>query len=310
MGMPYVRQMKLKPGMAVGKIADEMRRAGVLGPRRFADAVEILATIFRDNRFTNIAAIAGPMIPGGLRELISDLVLGRRIHALTMTGANVTHDLVEALGYRHEIGAADSDDRKLKKRGIYRIYDIYISQRAIEAVEKFTRKAVSKIKEDKRRNIAPWELLHEIGKQLRDPKSVVRNASLRQVPIFCPGIHDSMLGVDLWTYGQLKPLYVNPMRDFSRIVELTWESKKVGLIILGGGMPKHFTLLANTFRGGLDAAVQFTMDRPEPGGLSGAPLDEAVSWGKIKAGGRTATVIGDAATLFPMACIAALEKAA
>jgi deoxyhypusine synthase len=118
-----------------------------------------------------------------------------------------------------------------------------------------------------------------------------------------------MFGIDLWTFGQLRPLYVNPMRDFSRIVELTYESKKIGLVILGGGMPKHFTLLANTFRGGLDAAVQFTMDRPEPGGLSGAPLEEAISWGKIKTGGRTATVIGDASVLFPMACIAALEKA-
>ncbi len=308
--MPYVRQMKLRPGMSLGKIADEMRRSGVLGPRRFADAVQILATMFGDDRYTNMMAIAGPMVPGGLRELISDLISDGRIHALTMTGANVTHDLVEALGHRHQIGAEDSDDRKLKKRGLYRIYDIYISQRAIEAVEKFTNKAVSKISEEKRRNIAPWELLHEIGSQLRDPRSIIRNASLKHVPIFCPGIHDSMLGIDLWTFGQLKPLYVNPMRDFSRIVELAWQSKKIGLIILGGGMPKHFTLLANTFRGGLDTAVQFTMDRPEPGGLSGAPLDEAVSWGKIKAGGRTATVIGDAATLFPMACIAALEKTA
>lgn len=308
--MPYVRQMKLKPGMRLSKISDEMRRSGVLGPRRFADAVQILTTMFRDNKYTNIMAIAGPMVPGGLRELVSDLVSDRRVHALTMTGANVTHDLVEALGHRHEIGAEDSDDRKLKKRGLYRIYDIYISQRAIEAVERFTRKAVSKIDEEKRRNIAPWELLHEIGKQLRDPASILWNASRRNVPILCPGIHDSMLGIDLWTFGQLKPLLVNPMRDFSKIVELTYESKKTGLIILGGGMPKHFTLLANTFRGGLDAAVQFTMDRPELGGLSGAPLDEAISWGKIKAGGQTATVIGDAATLFPMACIAALEKAA
>ncbi len=308
--MPYVRQMKLKPGMRLSKISDEMRRSGVLGPRRFADAVEILTTMFRDDKYTNMMAIAGPMVPGGLRELVSDLVSDRRVHALTMTGANVTHDLVEALGHRHEIGAEDSDDRKLKKRGLYRIYDIYISQRAIEAVERFTRKAVSKIDEERRRNIAPWELLREIGGQLRDPASILWNASRRNVPIFCPGIHDSMLGIDLWTFGQLKPLQVNPMRDFSRIVELTYESKKTGLIILGGGMPKHFTLLANTFRGGLDAAVQFTMDRPELGGLSGAPLDEAISWGKIKAGGRTATVIGDAATLFPMACIAALEKAA
>jgi deoxyhypusine synthase len=307
--MPYVRQMKLKPGMRLSKISDEMRRSGVLGPRRFADAVEILTAMFRDDRYTNIMAIAGPIVPGGLRELISDLVSDRRVHALTMTGANVTHDLVEALGHRHEIGSEYSDDRKLKKRGVYRIYDIYISQKAIEAVEKFTLKAVSKIEEQKRRNIAPWELLREIGKQLRDRNSILRNASRQNIPVFCPGIHDSMLGVDLWTYGQLRPLYINPMRDFGRIVELTYESKKIGVIILGGGMPKHFTLLANTFRGGLEAAVQFTMDRPEPGGLSGAPLNEAISWGKIKAGGRTATVIGDAATLFPMACIAALEKA-
>ena len=308
--MPYVRHMKLKPGMRLSKVSDEMRRSGVLGPRRFSDAVEIMATMFRDRRYTNVMAIAGPMVPGGLRELIGDLVTDERIHALAMTGANVTHDLVESLGHRHQIGAETSDDRKLKKRGLYRIYDIYISQQAVEALEKFTHRAVSRIDEEKRRNIAPWELLHEIGRQLRDPASIVRNASRKDVPIFCPGIHDSMLGIDLWTFGQLKPLFVNPMRDFSRIVELTYESGKIGLIILGGGMPKHFALLANTFRGGLDAAVQFTMDRPEPGGLSGAPLDEAVSWGKIKPRGRTATVIGDAATLFPMACIAALEKAA
>jgi deoxyhypusine synthase len=308
--MPHVKQMKLKPGMRLSKISDQMRASGVLGPRRFAEAVQILATMFRDKRYTNMMAIAGPMVPGGLRELVSDLVYDRRVHALIMTGANVTHDLVEALGHRHEIGTEASDDRKLKKRGLYRIYDLYISQRAIEALEKFTQKAVSKIDEEKRRNIAPWELLREIGNQLRDRASILRNASLRNVPVFCPGIHDSMLGIDLWTFGQLKTLYVNPMRDFTKIVELTYESKKIGLVILGGGMPKHFTLLANTFRGGLDAAVQFTMDRPEPGGLSGAPLDEAVSWGKIKPGSRTVTVIGDAATLFPMACIAALEKAA
>jgi deoxyhypusine synthase len=63
----------------------------------------------------------------------------------------------------------------------------------------------------------------------------------------------------------------------SAIVELAYESNKIGLVILGGGMPKHFSLLASTFRGGLDAAVQFTMDRPEPGGLSGAPL-EGSAW--------------------------------
>jgi deoxyhypusine synthase len=307
--MPYVRQMKLKPGMTLSEVSDQMRRSGVLGPRRFAEAVEILAKMFSDTRYTNMMAIAGPMVPGGLRELVSNLVSDRRIHALIMTGANVTHDLIEALGHRHQIGTKVSDDRILQRRGLHRIYDLYVSQRSINALEKFTHKAASNITEEKRRNIAPWELLREFGNQIRDPASILRNAARIGVPVFCPGLHDSMVGIDLWTFGQINTLYINPMRDFSRIVDLTYESKKIGLVILGGGMPKHFSLLANTFRGGLDAAVQFTMDRPEPGGLSGAPLDEAVSWGKIKPDSQTVTVIGDAATLFPMACLAAIEKA-
>lgn len=306
--MPNVKQMQLKPGMRLGKISDEMLRSGVLGPKRFAEAVQILITLFGSNRYTNIMTVAGPMVPGGMRRLISDLVSQGRIHALTLTGASVTHDLVEALGFKHEIGTESTDDSKLKKRGLYRIYDIYISQRAIEGLEKFTLRTMPGIAEEMRRNIGPSELLHEVGKRLNDSNSILRNAARRRVPIFCPGLHDSMFGVDLWTYGQINTLVINPMRDFSKIVELTYASDKIGVIVLGGGMPKHFTLLANTFRGGLDAAVQFTMDRPEPGGLSGAPLEEAVSWGKIKAGSRTATVIGDATTLFPLACIAALER--
>ena len=47
-------------------------------------------------------------------------------------------------------------------------------------------------------------------------------------------------------------------------------------------MPKHHVLIANSFRGGVDAAIQITLDRPEGGGASGAPLEEAISWGKIR----------------------------
>jgi deoxyhypusine synthase len=57
----------------------------------------------------------------------------------------------------------------------------------------------------------------------------------------------------------------------------------------------------------LDSAVQITLDRPEGGSLSGASLDEAVSWKKAK-GGRLVTVIGDATIVFPILIAGALEK--
>jgi len=74
-------------------------------------------------------------------------------------------------------------------------------------------------------------------------------------------------------------------------------------------MPKHHVLIANSYRGGVDSAIQITLDRPEGGGASGAPLEEAISWGKVKGSKNLVTVVGDAAVLFPLIALAALERA-
>ncbi len=50
------------------------------------------------------------------------------------------------------------------------------------------------------------------------------------------------------------------------------------------------------------------MDRPEPGGLSGAPLEEAISWSKVKPEGKAVTVICDVTIAFPLIVAAAMEK--
>jgi len=92
-------------------------------------------------------------------------------------------------------------------------------------------------------------------------------------------------------------------------VDLTYERKRVGAIILGGGMPKHQVLIANSYRGGVDAAIQITLDRPEGGGASGAPLEEAISWGKVKTPNKLVTIVGDVTVIFPLLTLAALERA-
>lgn len=117
-----------------------------------------------------------------------------------------------------------------------------------------------------------------------------------------------MLGLNLWTYSRLHPLVVNPLKDFSKLVDMTYEKKKVGVLILGGGMPKHQVLIANTYRGGVDAAIQITLDRADGGGFSGAPLEEAISWGKIKVPTKLVTVVGDATVILPFLTVAALER--
>ena len=294
--------------MSLSNLARQMEAVKVLGPGRFGKAVRILAEMLRDGDYSNFISLAGPIVPGGLRTVLTDLVDQKLLNGVVTTGANVTHDMLEALGHRHIVGSETMNDTTLKRRGLSRIYDLLVKQKAIEHLEKTTHKMLTRIPETKRRNIASYELLWEFGKQLRDNRSLLNIAQKRSVPVFCPGIFDSMLGLNLWTYSRLHTLFINPFKDFSKLVDMTYESKKVGVIILGGGMPKHHVLIANSYRGGVDAAIQITLDRPEGGGASGAPLEEAISWGKIKRANKLATIIGDATVIFPLLTLAALER--
>ncbi len=307
--MPLVSHIKIRKRMSISAIAKQMEAVKVLGPGRFGKAARILGEMFGDRQYVNFLSLAGPIIPGGLRTVIRDLVDERLIDGIVTTGANVTHDMLEGLGHRHIVGSEVADDTKLKRQGLSRIYDLLVSQKAIEHLEKTTHRMLNRIPEAKRRNIASYELLQEFGKQILDRGSLLNTAQRRRAPIFCPGIFDSMLGLNLWTYSRLNSLFVNPFKDFSKLVDMTYERKKVGVVILGGGMPKHHVLIANTYRGGVDAAIQITLDRPDGGGSSGAPLEEAISWGKIKSSTKLVTVVGHATVIFPLLTLDALEKA-
>jgi deoxyhypusine synthase len=306
--VPLVSHIKLTKHMSLSDLAKQMEAVKVLGPGRFGKAVAILGALFKDEHCVKLISLAGPIVPGGLRTIIADLIDGGLLNGVVTTGANVTHDLLEALGHRHIAGTELADDNKLKRLGLSRIYDLLVSQKGIEHLEKASHRMLDRIPETRRHNIASYELLWEFGKQIRDKQSILHTAQKRKVPVFCPGIFDSMLGLNLWTYSRLHTLFVNPFKDFSRLVDLTYEKKRVGAIILGGGMPKHHVLIANSYRGGVDAAIQITLDRPEGGGASGAPLEEAISWGKIKTPSKLVTIVGDATVIFPLLTQAARER--
>jgi len=305
--MKRVKHMQLKAKMTVGKLVEEMNAAGVLGAGRIGKATELVTEMFSDPNYTVFLTLAGALVPAGLRRVICDLIEQEHVNVLVTTGANMVHDMVEALGYRHGIGTFAAEDKRLKARKIGRIGDIYIQQEAFEALERWLFKTLEIIPEKKRQRISAAELLYEIGRQIDDPESILATAAKKNVPIICPAFVDSIAGFQLWVYGQEKIIHIDPLLDVNALMDKVYEAKKVGIIILGGGFPKHFALFANTFREGVDLAVQITMDRPEPGGLSGASLEEAVSWGKIKPDGKAVTVICDATIAFPIIIVAALD---
>lgn len=305
--MKRVKHMQLNGCLTVGALVSEMNKCGVLGAGNIGKAAEIVTEMFNDRDYTVFLTLAGPLVPGGMRQIIRELIDQEYVNAVVTTGANMVHDMVEALGHRHWIGTFLAKDEELMTKDIGRIGDIYIEQNAFKDLEKWIHETLEKIPEQKRERISTTELLFEIGKNISDPNSILATAAKKGVPIISPGLVDSIAGFHMWMYGQDKTLRIDPLLDTHTIVDIVYEAKKVGMIILGGGWPKHFALFANTFREGVDCAIQITMDRPEPGGLSGATLKEAISWGKVKPEGKVVTVICDATIAFPLIVASALE---
>ena len=300
--------MHISPGISVGALVQEMDECGVLGAGKVGKAAELVAEMLGDSDCTVFLTLAGPLVPGGLRKIISDLIDRGHVDVVVTTGANMVHDIVEALGHRHSKGTFLAEDKRLKAENIGRIGDIYIEQEAFIRLEKWIYQVLEGIPEEKRQRISGAEILLEFGKKIQDPDSILAKAAIKNVPIICPAFIDSIAGFHLWMFGQDKKLRIDPLLDTSVLMDKVFEAKKVGIIILGGGCPKHFALFANTFREGVDYAVQITMDRPEPGGLSGAPLEEAISWSKVKPEGETVNLICDVTIAFPLIVAAALEK--
>ena len=302
--MKPVNHIKIKSGMSVNELVKQMDSAGVLGAGRLGKAANICEAMIKDKNCKVFLGLAGPLVPGGMREIIIDMIENRWVDAVVTTGATLTHDLGEALGYRHYQGKADADDAELHKKGLDRIYESYMPNKIYEGMEDFIAKNFDKLKGKK----SIREFLWEIGR-LTPSRSICKACFENKIPLFCPAISDSGIGLMVW--GQLargKAIETNAFEDLKEIIDISWTAKKTGIIYFGGGVPKNYIQQAMQFSKKASYGVQITMDRPEPGGSSGAELKEGISWGKMNPKAKFVDLICDATIAMPIIYAALKER--
>lgn len=305
--MKRVREIRLRDNMKVAELLGEYRRAGALGAGSLAEAQRVLEDMLRGD-VTIFLGLSGPLTASGLRPVLSDLIKRKRVQAVVTSGANVVHDMIEAFGGRHYSGRFDADDKELRKKKLGRIGNVYVELKAFEVFERRCQGIFNGIDAEKRGDLSIRELLWEIGSSLEDEHSFLRAAYEHGVHVFSPALVDSMLGLQLFFYSQENRIVLNAVKDMREIAELVFEARKTGAIILGGGVSKHYILGVNTLRDGIDYGIQITMDREEAGSLSGAKLEEAISWGKAGEKAELVSLVGDATVLFPLLLAGVREK--
>jgi len=292
--MKEVKHVKIKKGMKVDELVRGMRDAGVMGGGKLGKAVDILEEMIKDKECKVFVGVAGALIPGGMREIIIDLL--DYVDVFVCTGATLTHDLIEALGNRHYQGTEKIDDAKLNKKGIDRIYDSFMKNEVYQDLEEFFNEHFDELKSEE--NIK--EFLWKLGSLVKE-RSILKKCYEKRIPIFCPGISDSGIGLMVWNkIVNNEECKVKVFDDLKEMLDIAITSKKNGILYLGGGVPKNFIQQALQFGNMASYGVQITMDRAEHGGSSGAELREGISWGKMSDKGKFVDVICDVTIALPL----------
>lgn len=300
-----VTQIHIKSKMTVGELVNAMGKAGAYNGGALFKAVEIYETMLRDPKATKFFGLAGAMVPAGMGGIVADLISKGHIDVLVSTGANLTHDIVEAIGCRHFHGTAFCNDVELRHDEINRIYDIYLPNEAFEKFEGFIQQIFSELEPES--TISICDLLCHIGH--RTKKGILHNAMKKSIPVFCPAIQDSMIGLQYWLFSQTNHVVIDSFADMPALMDKCFTAEKSGALLVGGGVPKNFILQSMLMTpNGFNYAIQLTGDRPDLGGLSGATLDEARSWGKITEEAEAITVYGDATITLPILVAAVMER--
>ena len=112
-----VNQIDISKDMKVSDLIAQFEASDVLGAGRVARATDILANMIKDEDTNVFMSLGGPLIPGGMRNIVSQMIREGHVDLIVSSGANLTHDLLEAFGgahYRDE----GKDDEELNAEGI------------------------------------------------------------------------------------------------------------------------------------------------------------------------------------------------
>jgi deoxyhypusine synthase len=293
-----VNQLKITNETDILELIDSLKNSG-FNAKRLAIACEIYQKMIKDEDCIKFFGLAGALVPAGMQKIMHDFIREGFIDILVTTGANLTHDLAEALGYHHfqaeNIIAKNVSDSDLYKAEMNRIYDVIMPNKVYEGIEDFLSDLTIP---DNMMTVSSF--LNFLGKQIpKDSDSILHICAEKNIPIFCPAFTDSGLALQLGFNHQ--EVNLNHFKDMLKMVDLAWGAKKAGVCFVGGGVPKNFIMQSLQFcPTSATYAIQITMDRPEQGGLSGATLEEAISWGKVNEKAQYSTVISDATIALPL----------
>lgn len=281
------------------------------------------------NDFIIFLTLNGALTPGDFgASCLNPLIERGIIDCIITTGANVYHQVQRDIGLKfYEYDVEDENswqvgrDISLAEDKWSRIYNIIFRSEDLITTDDFLR---DKVMPKMQRKITFTEFCRQlgiiIGNKFPKRNSWLTLAADNNIPIFCGAPYDSSLGFHsvryaLENYGNPLDKYLDfdtrgDVLEMAALQYLTQTEGKIMVFILGGGVPKNFTLQGEPILSqglgveakGFDCDIQIAVADVRDGGLTSCPPNEGHTWGKVGIDGihKSIFINGEIFSLFPL----------
>lgn len=305
----YENARKVNPRAITGKeSALELldHAFGAYVGRQERTAFELMRRSLEENASVFLT-LSGAMTPAGLHQsCIIPLVDAGVISVISTTGANLYHDAHRVM--RHHIREVNpsAGDLQYRKARIIRIYDLGFDEDVLLDTDRLFSAIIRKPEFQRKMTTPQFHFL--LGKHLDaieqelgvEQPSLLSTCYRRAVPIFSGAVQDGSIFLNVVKLKRLFPeefrfeLDINDdVYAMAALQHYTRHhfSKRMAIWILGGGVPKNYTLqgeplldqILHVPTQGFDIDVQFCVDPVDNGALSSCPAGEGHTWGKVSA---------------------------
>ncbi len=303
----YEKARKVSPKPITGKesAVELLTHAfGAYVGRQERTAFELMRRSLDENASVFLT-LSGAMTPAGLHQsCLIPLIESGVITCLTTTGANLYHDAHRIIGHGIREVNPNAGDLQYRLARVIRIYDLGFWEEALLDTDRLFSALIQGPQFQKKMTTiefhwllgkAIYEIEQELG--VKQP-SLLSTCYKYGVPIFVGAIQDGSIFLNVVKLRRLLgdkfKLEIDINEDVYAMAAMQHYcrhnySKRLAIWILGGGVPKNYTLQGEPLLDqilfvptqGFDIDVQFCVDPVDNGALSSCPAGEGHTWGKV-----------------------------
>jgi deoxyhypusine synthase len=294
-----VKDMRVGKDTTLTNLIEMFGTSGGFTSKKIYEGYQILREEFNSDE-TTFLSFPADIISTGTRGIINQLVKNKLIDVIITTNGTLDHDIARTYT-DYYAGTFNFGDEKLKDMNINRLGNVFVPDESYGVIIEDRLMPMIEELYNKKKEWAPVDLIREVGLKLNNENSILYNAAKNNIPVFVPGITDGSFGSQLWSFYEMHHDFrINILEDEHRLSDIVFDAKKTGALMIGGGISKHHTIWWNQFRDGLNEAVYVTTAQEYDGSLSGAKLEEAITWKKVRKDAKFVNIYGDVTALLPL----------